>query len=181
MANFFSKLLGDSAGSLVEAIGNAIDKTVTSDEERKALDNELERARLDYELEMARLGVDEKRALLADVDSARVNQSRVQEAANASWLAKNVQPLLAVAIIGLTFFMYWQIIFGAGTLTDKDSAMRDVVIYVLGALTTVATQVVSYFFGSSQGSADKSLTIKDMARRESDRSNRPPPRQDGSP
>jgi hypothetical protein len=37
--------------------------------------------------------------------------------------------------------------------------MKDIVIYILGALTTVATQVVSYFFGSSVGSADKSKTI----------------------
>lgn len=43
--------------------------------------------------------------------------------------------------------------------------MKDVIIYILGALTTVATQVVSYFFGSSTGSADKSKALNAMAKR----------------
>jgi hypothetical protein len=36
---------------------------------------------------------------------------------------------------------------------------KDVIIYILGALSAILGQVYSYYFGSSQGSADKQKTI----------------------
>ncbi len=168
MADFLSSLFSSGAGTVIEAAGNAIDKVFTSDEERKELDNALAKANMQYELEMAKLGLQEKQADLADTASARENQSRVQEAEHASWLAKNVHPFLAITIIGLTFFMYWYIVF-SDTSTTKimapNSPMKDIVIYILGALTTVATQVVSYFFGSSSGSADKSKALNALVKK----------------
>jgi hypothetical protein len=163
--NFFTDLFSSGATSLVTAVGDAIDKNVTSDEERKELDNELARSNLQYQAQMATIGLQETQAYLGDTASARDNQSRVQEAEHASWLAKNVQPVLAFCIISLTFFMYWYIVFSdtsASKLMAPGSPMKDIVIYILGALTTVATQVVSYFFGSSTGSADKSKTLHAM-------------------
>ena len=160
MANLLSKLLDSGASSLVDAVGNAIDKITTSDEERKALDNELAKAQMQLQATLATLQVQETQAYLADTQSARQEQTKVQESANASWLAKNVQPLLAVAIIGITFVLYYVIIFrGNSVIADEKSPMKDIVIYILGALTTVATQVVSYFFGSSQGSSEKSKSL----------------------
>lgn len=165
MANFFSNLLSAGAGSLVDAIGSAIDKNTTSEEERKALDNEIAKARLQHEVEVAALGVRETEAYLADTQSARHEQSRVQESVNAGWLAKNVQPGLAIGIVGLTFWMYWFIIFSGHDVLSKDREMKDIIIYILGALTTVSTQVASYFFGSSHGSSEKSKTILDLAQK----------------
>ena len=43
--------------------------------------------------------------------------------------------------------------------TLLQNGMKDIVIYILGALTTIATQVVAYYFGSSQGSKDKQKSI----------------------
>lgn len=165
MANFLTNLFSAGATSLVDAIGDAIDKNVTSDEERKALDNEMGKATLQYDLAMATLGLQEKQADYTDISDARTNQSRVQEAEHASWLSKNVHPTLAIGIITLTFFMYWYIVFSDKSLDiAKNSAMKDVVVYILGALTTVATQVVSYFFGSSSGSAEKSKTLSALSK-----------------
>lgn len=164
MANFFTNLLSSGASSLVEAIGDAIDKNVTSDEERKSLDNELAKASMQYQLEMATLGVKETEIYLEDTKSARENQSRVQEAEHASWMAKNVHSVLALSIVGLTFFMYWYVISNADHGMMLKPETKDIVIYVLGALTTVSTQVASYFFGSSQGSADKSRALANIAK-----------------
>lgn len=164
MGNFVTDLFSAGASTFVEAVGNAIDKNVTSDEERKTLEGEIAKAKMQYDLEAQRLGLDETKAYLADTDSARVNQSRVQESNSASWLAKNVQPIMALGILSLTFCLYGWIIADSSALTD---GKKEIVIYVLGALTTIATQVASYFFGSSQGSADKSRTIKEaLGRRE---------------
>lgn len=164
MANFFTNLLSSGASSLVEAIGDAIDKNVTSDEERKSLDNELSKASMQYQLEMATLGVKETEIYLEDTKSARENQSRVQEAEHASWMAKNVHSILALGIVCLTFFMYWYVISSADRGNMLKPETKDIVIYVLGALTTVSTQVASYFFGSSQGSADKSRALANIAK-----------------
>lgn len=166
MANFFTKLIGGGADTLVGAVGTALDKVFTSDEEKKALENELAKASLQHEAEMARLGLDETRAYLGDIADARKNQSDVQSSEHSSWLAKNIQPMLAVAIVGLTFWMYWYIMFSGKNVLSEDKEMKDIIIYVLGALTTVSTQVVSYFFGSSQGSSRKQRTIDDMARKQ---------------
>ncbi|MEY4753496.1 MAG: hypothetical protein RJA44_1171 [Pseudomonadota bacterium] len=160
MAGFLSNLIGGGASSLVDAIGTAIDKATTSDEERKALDNELRKAEMQHEIEMATLGVRETEAYLKDVDSARDNQSRVQESENASALAKNVQPLLALLIVLLTFGMFGVLLFRGDLITPD---RKEVFIYILGALTTIATQVVSYYFGSSKGSADKTSALAKVA------------------
>jgi nitrate reductase NapE component len=167
MANIITSQSGSGTSSLVAAVGDAINKNVTANEE-KELDNELAKSNIQYQMQMAALGVQETQAHLADTANARENQSRVQESANASWLAKNVHPVLAVGIIGLTFFMYWYIAFSDEStikIMAPNSPMKDIVIYILGALTTVATQVVSYFFGSSSGSADKSKAINLMMKK----------------
>lgn len=165
--NFFTDLFSSGATSLVTAVGDAIDKNVTTDAERKELDNEIGKATMQYQVQMATLGLQETQAYLGDTASARDNQSRVQESEHASWLAKNVHPVLAISIIALTFWMYWYIAFSdkSSAMLQPGSPMKDIVIYILGALTTVATQVVSYFFGSSSGSADKSKALNEIAKR----------------
>ena len=167
MTNFLTNLISSGASSLVDAVGNAIDKNVTSDEERKALENEIAKADLQYNVQMATVGLQEKQAYLSDTANARDNESRAQESDNASWMAKNIHPILAIGILCLTFFMYWYIVFSDASITVlANNTMKDVVIYILGALTTVATQVVSYYFGSSSGSADKSKTLNTLARKD---------------
>jgi hypothetical protein len=49
--------------------------------------------------------------------------------------------------------------------TFKGSEAKDIVIYILDALTTVATQVVSYYFGYNSGSASKSRALSTIAKR----------------
>ena len=165
MANFITRLFsaGAGAGTLAEAVGSAIDKNSTTDEERLEQQAELAKASTQHDLEMARLGVEEKRLLYGDLDSARQHQGRVQESSHASWLAKNVQPVLAISVIGLTFGMYFIIVSGTGWIDLQSNGMKDIVIYILGALTTVSTQVASFFFGSSQGSRASQDALHDMA------------------
>jgi hypothetical protein len=43
---------------------------------------------------------------------------------------------------------------------DADS--KDILIYVLGALTSAVTMVLGYYFGSSAGSKEKDSKIKDL-------------------
>ena len=121
----------------------------------------MNKASKEYEVEMATLGFQKTQAYLGDVQSAREQQTRLQESEQAGWLAKNVHSMLAIIIIGLTFILYWSLIFGDSELI-KNEKMKDIVIYILGALTTVSTQVAAYYFGSSQGSADKNKALASL-------------------
>lgn len=100
-----------------------------------------------------------------DLASAREAERRILEAENAGWLAQNVHALLALAIMFITFALFVFIIHASMDSTFKESDAKDIVIYILGALTTVATQIVSYYFGSSSGSADKSRALSTIAKR----------------
>lgn len=162
MANFFTKLFSEGASNLVEAVGEAIDKNVTSDEERKELDNEKQKAALLHDVEMSKLSLEDRKAVLGDTASAREHQSVVQTSERASWLSKNVHPMLGLGILGLTFSMYFWILRDNASIMSKDNGMKEIVIYILGALTTVSTQVAAYYFGSSQGSKDKQAVLQEI-------------------
>ena len=161
MANFLANLLSTGAGSLVEAVGDSLDKSFGNDEELRELDDELAKASMQYEVEMTSRGLEEKQADPDDIDSARGYQSQVRESEHTSWLERNVHSMLAVGIIGLTFALYFCIIKGdMSKIADK--GVKDIVIYILGALTTISTQVAAFYFGSSQGSKDKQKSIADF-------------------
>lgn len=155
MSNFFTSLFSSGASSLVESIGEAIDKNFTTDDERLEREVELKKAKMNYSLENKKLDIEETKAYMQDMNSARENQSRVQESANASWLSKNIQPMLAIGIMFLTFCLYLYVL-----ANEVPQDKKDIIIYILGALTSISVQVASFFFGSSQGSKDKTEHIK---------------------
>lgn len=153
--NFIQNLFGGGAANLVDSLGNAIDKVSTTKEEKLQLELEERKAERAYQLESQRLQLDEKKAYLQDTASARDMNSRVQETVNASWLSKNITPLLAGVTVFLAFVLFY--IFAFKTV---DVASKDIVIYILGVLSAIVSQIFSFYYGSSIGSQDKSDQIK---------------------
>jgi len=45
--------------------------------------------------------------------------------------------------------------------TPVESSRKDILIYILGVLSAISTQIVSYYFGSSQGSKEKSDQLRE--------------------
>ncbi|MEX8497869.1 MAG: hypothetical protein AB3X41_07800 [Leptothrix ochracea] len=160
MANLISNGIDPKAGTnLADTVGDAIDKGGHTDEDHAAFEHEMQRAQMQYQLEYAKLDLEDKKAVMEDVADARNNQTLVQQSDHASWLAKNIQPLLSIFIIGITFYLFWYILFGSDPSQLAKEGTKDIVIYILGALTTISAQVVSYFFGSSHGSAEKTKSL----------------------
>jgi hypothetical protein len=87
------------------------------------------------------------------------------ESEQGSGISKNIHALLAFGIMAMTFTLYTVVIIGGNKEGFLKPETKDIVIYILGALTTVATQVVSYYFGSSSGSADKSRAINALTKK----------------
>ena len=121
-----------------------------------AMEHEEELMRL--RLEADKLDLAELELRLKDVDSARDRETAIATNKDAPLLNKVITPILALGIVTLTFVLFAIVMFDE---TPVDASRKDILIYVLGVLSAIATQIVSYYFGSSQGSKDKSDQLKE--------------------
>ena len=109
-------------------------------------------------MEMAQKGqLAELEAMGKEMESARNREIQIATSEFAPMLNKIVTPILALGTVTLTFILYGIIIF-----TDVDEQSKDILIYVLGALTSAVTMVLGYYFGSSAGSKEKSSQIDEL-------------------
>ena len=109
-------------------------------------------------MEMAQKGqLAELEAMGKEMESARNREIQIATSDAAPMLNKIVTPVLALGTVSLTFILFGVIIF-----TDVDAESKDILIYVLGALTSAVTMVLGYYFGSSAGSKEKSSQIDDL-------------------
>jgi hypothetical protein len=109
-------------------------------------------------MEMAQRGqLAELEAMGKEMESARNREIQIATSESAPLLNKIVTPVLALGTVGLTFILFGVIIF-----TDVDADSKDILIYVLGALTSAVTMVLGYYFGSSAGSKEKDSKIKEL-------------------
>jgi hypothetical protein len=109
-------------------------------------------------MEMAQKGqLAELEAMGKEMESARNREIQIATSDAAPMLNKIVTPVLALGTVALTFILYGIIIF-----TDVDEQSKDILIYVLGALTSAVTMVLGYYFGSSAGSKEKSSQIDEL-------------------
>jgi hypothetical protein len=96
--------------------------------------------------------------LLKDTNDARQREVQIANSDKAPLLNKIVTPVLALSILLLTFVLFGVVMFND---TPVEASRKDILIYVLGVLSAIASQIVSYYFGSSQGSKDKSDALKE--------------------
>ena len=122
-------------------------------------------AQMEHEEELLRLRLEENKLDLAelemrlkDVDSARDRETAIATSKDAPLLNKIVTPVLALGLLTLTFILFGVVMFDNAPV---ESSRKDILIYVLGVLSAIATQIVSYYFGSSQGSKDKGDQLKE--------------------
>jgi hypothetical protein len=109
-------------------------------------------------MEMAQKGqLAELEAMTKEMDSARKREIEIATSSAAPMLNKIVTPILALGTVGLTFILFGVIIF-----VDVDAESKDILIYVLGALTSAVTMVLGYYFGSSAGSKEKSQQLDEI-------------------
>ena len=125
----------------------------------------LKTAEMEHEEELLRLRIEENKLDLAelemrlkDTDSARDREVAIATSDKAPLLNKIVTPVLALSILLLTFVLFGVVMFDS---TPVESSRKDILIYILGVLSAIATQIVSYYFGSSQGSKDKGEQLKE--------------------
>lgn len=107
----------------------------------------------ELDLEYAKLEV-------ADRDSARKAYAEVATSQYATKLDKMVVPLLALGTVSLAFTFIGFLMF-----KDVPSDQQQMIIFALGFITSSAGQVLSFYFGSSQGSKDKTKEIEGLLKK----------------
>ena len=107
----------------------------------------------ELDLEYAKLEVQDR-------DSARKAYAEVATSENATKLDKAVIPILALGTVSLAFVFIAILMF-----RDVPTDQQQMVIFALGFITSSAGQVLSFYFGSSQGSKDKNKEIQDLMKK----------------
>jgi len=112
---------------------------------------------LKLRLEDDKLDLAELQTRLKDTNDARQREVEIANSDKAPLLNKIVTPVLALSILTLTFVLFGVVMFDNAPV---DATRKDILIYVLGVLSAIASQIVSYYFGSSAGSKEKTEALK---------------------
>jgi hypothetical protein len=141
---------GPMGGMAVKAIAAKFGVEDTLEAVTNAIQSDPEAA-----MKLREIDLKEIEAHAKDRDSARDRETAIATSAAAPMLSKLVTPILALGVVGLSFILFTILIF-----VDVQPEAKDILIYILGVLSAAVTQILSYYFGSSQGSKDKSDEAK---------------------
>jgi hypothetical protein len=153
MPNIFQKIFSGGAGEIVDKVAGAVDRFVQTKEEKDAVNLEIRKVVSEELKAMEQEHTKQLEVYQREMDSARNREIQIATAEKAPLINKIVTPLLALGVILLTFILFYVLMF------KQVGNEKDIIIYVLGVLSAISTQIVSYYFGSSQGSAQKQKQI----------------------
>lgn len=156
---FLKDLFSGGANTLVDSVGKVLDNVVTTKEEKMQLENEIRKSEMQFQLDLKKLSLEEQQMVLNDMSNARQREVQMLNAPNTTKLNRNLMPLMALGTILIVLALFYVLIFSPKVI-QSDS--KDIVMYILGVLSAVLTQIYSYYFGSSAGSADKAKTLASM-------------------
>ena len=97
-----------------------------------------------------------------DRTSARQREAEVASSEFAPTINKIITPILAIGTLLLSFILFYIVAFDTSMFTN---ANKDIIIYILGVLSAIDTQIIGYYFGSSSGSVQKTATLESLIKR----------------
>jgi hypothetical protein len=147
---------GPAGGAAVGWLANKLgvpDATVEGITEALTGNPELTMKLKELDLEYAKMDAEDR-------DSARKAYAAVATSEHATKLDKAVVPILALGTVALAFLFIGILIF-----IDVAADQQQMIIFALGFITSSAGQVLSFYFGSSQGSKDKTKELEGIMKR----------------
>ena len=99
---------------------------------------------------------------VADRQSARQREADVATSEAAPTINKIITPVLAIGTIVLSFVLFYVVAFDTDIVTTRN---KDVIIYILGVLSAIDTQIIGYYFGSSSGSTQARSFLETMVKK----------------
>jgi len=116
---------------------------------------ELRKLQYEHEEELKRLLLEERKTYIEDTQSARDTYKSVSTSPDTPFINKVFPSILAGVTVLLTFLMFFLF-----AINKFDGTQKDIVIYILGVLSTVTTQIFAFYFGSSMGSKEKTEILR---------------------
>lgn len=151
-------LIGGPAGA---AVGSIVGGLLGVDSTPEAIERELKgnpeallklkKYEMDHKEKLQGMELDELKAYLGDVQSARKRQTDHEDKTGKT--DKNLYALAWLTVGG--FFG----LIGIMMFVDVPTQNYDILYMLLGALTAKTGSVYNYFFGTSKGSADKNVML----------------------
>ena len=141
--SIWTNFLTESLGGVIDSVGDAIDKLVTSDEEKLAMRNELVKLQLQYNIELQNRTME----LEKEVSKRWISD-------NEHWLTRLVRP----AVVAWLFFLFTVVMLFDGNVWE----FRINPSYIPMLETTLQTVIVAYFSGRS---IEKGIKIHNEYRR----------------
>lgn len=148
--------VGTLAGAAIGALAEALGTPATPEAVKKAIDTRPDAAAIvrAVEAEKAPALNADLEAILRDRQGARDHTlALVEKGSVISWGAPVVSLVVVIGFVGLSYL----------AMNPTQGVRSDVVLYLLGAWQSLATAVISYWVGSSAGSASKDVALKQMA------------------
>ena len=151
-------VLAKGQGWVENKLGVELKPDMTSEDYAK-----LQIAQMQHEEELLKLKLEDNKLDLQELDlrlkdtsDARKREADIAVSEKAPLLNKIVTPVLALGVTALTFILFGVLMFDSSPV---EPSRKDILVYVLGALTAISSQVISYYFGSSIGSKEKSAQL----------------------
>jgi len=118
---------------------------------------ELKKLEYEHQEELKKLLLEEEKTHIQDTQDARATYKEVSSSSDAPYINKIFPSILAGITVLLTFALFTLFAFN-----KVDGAQKDIVVYILGVLSTITTQVFAFYFGSSAGSKEKTEILKKL-------------------
>jgi len=139
-----------------EAIKYIKDKTGIDLSEKKELNIEEIGKLKEFEIRNKELILQKIGMYLEDTQDARKTFTILNTNDKTPLFNKLFPNILAGITVILTFALFYVLFFYG----KVESTMRDIVLYTLGVLNTITTQIFAFYFGSSMGSKEKMEILK---------------------
>lgn len=161
LAGIAAKFTAVKGSDLVKNITNAVDTFVDTKGEKAERDLKIQEMVQNYNIELVKEANSSDEMYLKDIQSARDNNTRIQESDKASWFAKNTGYMLDIFLALLwgtvTVVMLLKIFKVTAGNVDMVSLMA-----LHGTVSAVFMMTVSFHRGSSKGSEDKSRELSNL-------------------
>jgi hypothetical protein len=77
-------------------------------------------------------------------------------------VTKATQTIIAIGVVIAAFVLFYALLFK----DIQEGTSKDILLFVLGCVSSNLTQIISYYFGSSKSSDDKTKAITNFSQKQ---------------
>lgn len=154
LKDLFSNGLKGTVSGVLDGAAGIISKIKADPTKVIEIERDLEVLRANTEIKLTEIAADVEKAYLVDTQSARSENTKIQESVNASWLAKNVGYCIDIFLLAVFCGMLVMIVYKSIPLENKELFYT-----AFGALTMYVGQCISFHRGTTKSSGEKQKTI----------------------